>query len=368
MTRLSVAPQVLMWNRESDRLRQSVEQEFEVLLNEAFLRESEEAGAANGSASVDGVALGAERDMPEEAIRHVVRSPRVVRYLLWPRTRDKARIRKLLSAALTAERALLGLETPTGFSGWTADYRAFIRASGHIEVQPTLAGCIPIDVRSPHARSIDLWGGSRIQHPPRKTPSPEAAERLVARAERAWQGINAADVAVANCVTAWTRVIVAQSEDSGKFWSGSNGQYVGRVVLANADAARSPVEELADAIVHEAIHGFLYMHEYVEPWVKGYSLYTDEGAIASPWSGSLLPVRPFMQACFVWYGLAMFWALHVGANTFDQQQTYYQLGRALVGFRSGALADLLLPWKTEVSPEMIELIDELQRIVRSMLV
>src|SRR5262249_33229675 len=128
-----------------------------------------------------------------------------------------------------------------------------------------------------------------------------------------------------------------------------------------------PLEEDVDSMVHEAIHGFLYMHECVEPWVRGYSLYTDEGAIISPWSGNLLPVRPFMQACFVWYGLAMSWARHIGVNVFEQERTYCLLGRALNGVRGSSLADLLKPWQAEIRPESVELVAELPGIVRSLL-
>jgi HEXXH motif-containing protein len=162
-------------------------------------------------------------------------------------------------------------------------------------------------------------------------------------------------------------VIIPQADPNGLFWSGSNGEYVGRVVLVNSDQERVSIEEVVDALVHEAIHGFLYMHESVEPWVVDRSLYTDEAAIESPWSGTLLPVRPFMQACFVWYGLAMFWALHVGGTVFDRERTHYLLSRSLSGFRGRSLTDLLAPSREGVRPDMLDVIDELQQTVRSLL-
>jgi HEXXH motif-containing protein len=254
-----------------------------------------------------------------------------------------------------------------GFSGWTADGRAFIRPNATVRIQPVLEDRIPLDMQSPHARSVDLVGGSRPVFPARPAPSAETRRQSVARVEAAWQGIRATPGSAADAVAAWTRVVVVQSEASGKFWSGSNGQYIGRVVLANVDSPGTPVEDVADALVHEAIHGFLYMHECVQPWVRGYSLYTDEGAIISPWSGALLPVRPFMQACFVWYGLAMFWAQHMDGDIFARDRARFLLFRAVTGFRKGALADHLQPWRDEVEPEMVELIAELQRIVISLL-
>ncbi len=372
MIGLSVASQVLLWGSESTVLRHQLECEYDVLLHEALRYaccSHDEAAEDNVDSANRGDALAAlaGADTPADAIRQVMRAPRTVSRLLWPRTQKAGRTQQFLRAAFAAERALRTLETPGRFSGWTADCRAFVRSNGEIVGPTMLDGGIPIDVRSPHARSLDLLGGSRLVRPVRPSPSQEDVNRTVRRIDQAWRGIGATGGTVADCVSAWTRVIVAQTEPSGKFWSGSNGQYVGRVVLVNADVAGSPVEEVADAIVHEAIHGFLYMHECVEPWVRGYSLYTDEGAIPSPWSGNLLPVRPYMQACFVWYGLAMFWAQHIDRNVFDQKVTYELLNRALIGFRRGSLADAIMPWRAEIHPEMAELVDELQRIVRSLL-
>jgi hypothetical protein len=365
MIGLAVAPEVLLWDERSAALRETVEAEYGVLLNEAFLHLWSKDGT--GSAGLEEV-QGLVRDTPADALARLLRAPRSSRRLLWPRAGEAARTRRFLRAALLAERQVLGLNGGPLSAGWTADCRAYIRSNGSVVAQPTLSnGLIPLDLRSPHARSLDLMGGSRIVRDVRSTPSTETATRTVERLEAAWRGILAAGGTTAGCVAAWTRVIVPQSSPSGLFWSGSNGEYVGRVVLVNIAEERVSIEEIVDALVHEAIHGFLYMHESLEPWVLDLSLYTDEGAIVSPWSGTLLPVRPFMQACFVWYGLTMFWAQHVGSGAFDQERTYYLLGRALAGFRGDSLADLLAPSRDAIRPELVDLIDELQQTVRSLL-
>jgi HEXXH motif-containing protein len=165
-------------------------------------------------------------------------------------------------------------------------------------------------------------------------------------------------------VAAWTRVIVMQFDESGQFWSGSNGQYIGRVMLVNAHRQQTTVEELADALVHEGIHGFLSMQERVEPWVHDASLYTDAPAVVSPWSGNPLPLRPFLQACFVWYGLTMFWGEHIDGTVFDTAITRRMLMRALRGFCGQSFADILWPWRDKVRPELIQLLTDMQRSVR----
>jgi hypothetical protein len=364
MSGLGVAPDVLLWAEGSAALREPVETEYEALLHEMFQRIGSHTGA-DGAGARETLALA--RDTPREGVTRVLRAPRTARRLLWPRVSEAARTRRFLRSALLAERSALALNGSTPFRGWTADCRAYVRASGEVVAQPTIANGIPIDLRSPHARSLDLMGGSRVIRGVRPTPRADDAARTVARLREAWAGIAASGGTTSACVAAWTRVIVAQADPSGLFWSGSNGEYVGRVVVVDAAEERVSVEEIVDALVHEAIHGFLYMHESVEPWVLDLALYTDEGAIVSPWSGTLLPVRPFMQACFVWYGLTMFWAQHVNGDVFDEERTHYLLGRALAGFRGEPLADLLAASGAAVRPDLVEVIDELQRIVSSLL-
>ena len=64
--------------------------------------------------------------------------------------------------------------------------------------------------------------------------------------------------------------------------------------------------DIAEALVHEAIHSLLYMQERCHPWVPA-ELYAPVPRVVSPWRGRNLALRPFLQACFVWYGILQFW-------------------------------------------------------------
>jgi HEXXH motif-containing protein len=353
MIQLTVAPQVLTWDAGANVLRRSIEKEFEVLLYESLRRAG---GEEYASAT------------PHEGVRLAMTAPRTARVLLWPRTSPPTRTRRFLERAFSAERAVMGVDDDRGFSGWTADYRARVRPNGEVAWQPLLSRTLtPLDLRSPHARSLDLLGGSRVVCPPRAVPADDVTQAAVARVEEAWRGIRATPGSVADCMVAWTRVVVVQSDRSGLFWSGSNGQYIGRVMLVNPHLQQTSVEEIADALVHEAIHGFLSMHERVEPWVHNTSLYTDAAAVVSPWSGNPLPVRQFLQACFVWYGLTMFWGEHLDGAVFDQATAQRMLMRALRGFCGQSFADVLWPWRDQVRAELIPLITDMQRSVRWLL-
>lgn len=353
------AAAVLRWTEDARGSGRSVELEFETLLRAALVRLWDLPGAPDGGPWGDD-------GTPAEAYRRVLLAPDTVRRLLWPSRDRHAETRDYWRTACEVERALLGLSNSAA-NAWSADGRAFVNADGSCMLQPGLTADIPIDQLSPKALTLDLIGGDAAVDPPRTPLSIAAQRHVMQRLHDAWRGITASDPAVPRCVAAWTRVIVAQAEPSRRFWSGSNGQHVGRVMIVNADAANTGTEEIADAIVHEAIHGFLYMHETIEPWVLGKKLYTSAGVIASPWSGTELPVRPFMQAAFVWYGLAMFWAQHVDGNVFDRERARAMLERALAGFRRGSLVDRLKPWQAKIRSEMTDTIDGLQQDVLSLL-
>ena len=337
----------------TDVLRRSTKKEFEALLYESLRRAGYEEYASA---------------TPHEGARLALTAPRTARLLLWPRMSRPIRTRQFLRTAFSAERAVMAVGDNGGFSGWTADCRAQVHLNGQVAWQPVLSGTvIPLDLRSPHARSLDLLGDSRVVCPPRAAPADNVAQAACTRIEEAWRGIRATRGTVADCVAAWTRVVVVQFDGNDQFWSGSNGQYIGRVMLVNPHRQQTTVEELADALVHEAIHGFLSMQERVEPWVHDASLYTDAAAVVSPWSGNPLPVRPFLQACFVWYGLTMFWGEHLDGTVFDAATARRMLVRALRGFCGQSFADLLWPWRDQVRPELIQLLTDMQRSVRWLL-
>jgi hypothetical protein len=360
MTALAAFPEVLTWGDNSAELRDPIRREFDVLCNEAYLRIAE-------TLAISPVPRDHSADY-SAAVRRVLRAPRTIRRLLWHDGSDDTRLGRYLASALSAERTLLNLDADEPYDGWTADGRALIHRDGSVESQPCVfGGRVVLDSCSPHARSLDLLGGSRRADPMRPVLEPPLRRQAVSRIEQACLGIASTNATVAECVTEWVRVVIPQPDMSGKFWSGTNGQYVGRVVLVNVHRDTVSDEEIVDAIVHEAIHGYMYMHESVEPWVNDRKLFTDEGAIVSPWSGTLLPVRPFIQACMVWYGLAMFWGAQLTDSVFPRQRVVPFLLRAVKGFQQVNLGDLLMPWHTKLNPELINVVDQLQANVHALL-
>jgi hypothetical protein len=123
---------------------------------------------------------------------------------------------------------------------------------------------------------------------------------------------------------------------------------------------------VAESLVHEAIHALLYMQERRKAWVTT-NLYQGPQVLISPWTGSRLPLRPFMQACLVWYGLLNLWCAGLLEDQFDPLHVRARIAVALGGFLQGPLVDRLAPWRAGISDDVVEAIAVLQdQVCRTM--
>lgn len=162
-------------------------------------------------------------------------------------------------------------------------------------------------------------------------------------------------------VTEWIRSISVQRQPTATpFLSGSRAELVGQAALANPH--RASILDLADALVHESVHAFLYALEYVEPL---YTTKRDRGpTVISPWTGRILSGHSYVHACFVWFALLNFWTRHPATNSPVFASPNYYLKRAALGFSSTDLGD---PIRDFASPSALEAILTMQRQARSLL-
>jgi hypothetical protein len=79
---------------------------------------------------------------------------------------------------------------------------------------------------------------------------------------------------------------------------------IGTIHLCRAVGENWPPYHVADAILHESIHAFLFRLEWIAPIFDR----QDCGETRSPWSGKILDGRQFVHACFVWSALLQLWA------------------------------------------------------------
>jgi hypothetical protein len=113
--------------------------------------------------------------------------------------------------------------------------------------------------------------------------------------------------------------------------SATSGSYINRVVLANPELLSPSV--LIDSLVHECIHGLLFMVNELEAWLPTVDEAGQYGEqFTSYWSGRGLALRSFLEAHFVWYGLLRFWEFASQHNLYSQEYAQERIELIKAGF------------------------------------
>jgi HEXXH motif-containing protein len=307
--------------------------------------------------------------------------PEFDRLLLAPETTHKLFYRRselistasFLVGAAEAEALRAGKTIcPDVGRSWTAlgDYLHARQKRGETVVHRSwvVRDAIPVDFLSPFSRKISLnedeYGEIDPELSEQEIATYDAPEmgRILQFIDRAADSIHSA------CPVAWdstvigTRVLVVRTNplDPLSFASSTSGNYTGRSMLVNPHNTDAQLCTIADAIVHESIHGILYMAERMEPWVRDEDVFfSREALIESPWTGRRLLLRAFMQACFVWHGLRMMWRRPACADVFGAESRKF-LDRAESGFAEVSLVDRLGPWKPHINPSILAAIAAMQ--------
>jgi hypothetical protein len=237
-----------------------------------------------------------------------------------------------------------------------------LAADGAVIARWPMAHELPIDVGSPYALTVEVTGDEvRLARPGEPLPAADvrhalaklhiAATEIPLIAEPAW------------CmVRDFTQLVILLPDRQAPrdFSSGSSGQFIGRTVLANPHLAKVTPVHLAEALVHEAIHAVLYMDERQSDWVLDPDLYAGPMRITSPWTGHPLPLRPYLQACFVWFGLLAFWSSAIGVTGLDRDKIRERLIQASTGFLRGDLLERVETVRDRLSTEVLEAVAALQ--------
>jgi HEXXH motif-containing protein len=295
-------------------------------------------------------------------------APEVSYRLLWPMHHEDLQaagfIRDALRTAYAAARAL-----QVEPAQWLADGSGCVDAAGRVSRPWVRPGGLPVDFGSPYALATDV-SGERLRAPTLRQP-------LVAEEIEAVQTkLHAAAEATARAAPhAWRMaldftkalILIPDLGAPQQFSSGSSGQFVGRSVLANPQLAKVGAVQIAEALVHEAIHAVLYMDEQHDAWVLDDALYAGPLRITSPWTGNRLPLRPFLQAAFVWYGILTLWSRVRTDDAFEPQGVRARLNEAAAGFLRGRLLDRVGPAIDRLAPELLQSVDALQGSVEAAL-
>jgi hypothetical protein len=351
---LDAIPQVLRWEDEEatavrvhDGWASLIRERLHAFVDE--LRDGDAAAAVRVAAALE--------TLPEESLERLLLAPETTCRIFWRSRGDTPALARFLERAAGAEAVRIGLTETAEAGTWTAlgDFCAAPRVQA-----PVIPEFPTLDLDSPAARIVDLTG-ERYTVETARAPLAGAARALVLeRLAEVSKALPAAGDVVAWFVSRFTKVLILQRDDEQPFSSGSNGQFVGRSVVANPQLEGIDGAVIADAVVHEAIHALLYMQELRRPWVLDETLYDTTPRAVSPWSGRELPLRPFLQACFVWYGLLNFWARVDAAGVFEESVRRGLLLRAAAGFLGDPLRLQLQPYRGTLRDEVVVAIDAMQ--------
>ena len=301
------------------------------------------------------------------SLRRVLLAPETSTRLLWnhPGACDERDIWRYLTDVLAIERIRHGcapedVASPR-FSGWSALGDYFLSDERAISVQPPISGVV-IDAASPAAtcfKSANALDQSLLLSCYTDLSLKSKALNCF---QAAMDGLDSVDVRLAEFVCRFTLVANLIVDADGKFSSGSTGEYVGRSIFCNAHLPAVDAGTMAEALVHESIHSLLYMHETCEPWVTSDDLRTNEAVVVSPWTRVRLPLRNYLQACFVWFGLAEFWSMARESGLFPANQCAARYEAATRGFHGAPLEDNITSFHAQISAELLDQLHVMQSL------
>lgn len=224
------------------------------------------------------------------------------------------------------------------------------------EIVAPVADGIPVDFDSPLSRSDIAIGFPRHIRIANKE-----RDRIAHDLSAALLAIRASSPVAYRLVQALTKVVVPIKLDDTRLGSFSSRWYPGRTVLINPQTDAATQAHLVSALIHEAIHSLLWVSEIDSQLVRTPAEMSP--VVSSAWTGRVLPLVNYLEACFVWYGLYHFWLLARRAGTFQRYVIDARLTTAAAGFQNGDLVAALGEHVSFVNPLCVEMIRRMQDVV-----
>ena len=268
----------------------------------------------------------------ETATARVLLSPSVSQRLLWDGD-PAAGIGEFLESCFRMEAIAQDSDTESVLPMWGALGDCVVRDTGEVVRWEPVDRQLAVDLESPDTIAI----GST---PPAQalgwTPLAPEAQRGALNALTA--GYRLARSAARAFEPSWT-----SAPELSSFVNSKPGSSVLSHHAITWDASCSSTRiwwtrySCAQALVHESIHSYLYMHEPRPLWGLNPDVTEEPGVVQSPWTGRELPLSTFLHACFVWYGILFFWGRAMGSALPLPDGVRREIARASSGFTKGAL-------------------------------
>lgn len=302
--------------------------------------------------------------LPETKREKLLTAPEMS-FRLFEKGADTRGTASFLLRSIEAEQACEGLRSSAPEPGWSALGEFCCGVNGYVRSYPKCRSGLVLDFESPHTQNVEFGGKNDCLPEDRPKFTLEEMEVVAIRVDEACEKLERLDPELVSFVTAFNKVFISQKDPAApkSFSSGSTGQYVGRTFVTNPHLQWISDVEFAEALIHEGIHSLLYMQERRDPWILDEAVSRPECVIVSPWSGNALSVRSYLQAAFVWYGLAHLWALALVRPAFDQLRAMQRLSVATRGFLGASLAGKLGDYKDGIDGSLISAIDKMQSVV-----
>lgn len=311
------------------------------------------------------------RALPDTAVMRVLVSPSGSDRLLWPERHNLRETADWLLRAMTAELGLADSGSTGAVVGWTALGDAEITLHG-VRHAPHVGG-VPVDWNSPAAKAIDRSPAS-LDSAWEDLTDDEKSDVLV-QTDTAFDAIGKVNPDAQAFVSRFTRVLMLQKRSGIGFRTRSPERRIGLTLFQNPHLKTVDQVDLAEGLIHEAIHSALDVDERVrqvtrlpqDHWVRNPDLYDGASRVVSPWTGAPLALPTFLQACFVWYGLLHHWCLALPAAVFVRERVKMRIAQSAAGFLGVSLVDLLGENRRSVGADVCEALEQMQSHVANSL-
>ncbi|SDS40872.1 hypothetical protein [Actinoplanes derwentensis] len=306
--------------------------------------------------------------LPSDGLLRLITVPETIHRVLWPELYDADELARFLRLAVEAEHARDGREHELTRPTWTA--RGDVMVGGANDAATlALNDFPPIVLGDPQRRRpTAVLAGDDDSLVPADALRHVAGQLLEVRRRMRDCGDE---------IWAFTReftstlVLRAGGGMGGSFGSSSPERYVGRSILWNPHDPEVTVEDLAEAVVHEAIHTVMDSADVLLTratpagvrWIVEPRLYDGVSRAASAWTGRELDVPTYVHACLVWYGLLCFWTRAMVSGAFDATTARRRIIRAGGPFMRRSALEPLRPFMSAVRPDVAALLEAIQERV-----
>lgn len=305
-------------------------------------------------------------DAAPQDIERVVTAPIVTQRLRTTARLDEPKLIADVISYLVTEGSARG-DMPVQDVQWTALGDTVVVPGQPAKTAVTVRGLSAVDAASPQARSMNAL--TALCEAQLRPPLDEGQlGSIQATLTDAMTRLKKISPALYGLVSTCTLSLVVSEDPALNFSSSTHGLYIGRVALAARDWTKVSVAGVLDAMVHESIHCMLLMLDTKRPLLKDDLMADRLPPVASPWTGTPLPVPTYVHAVMVWFGLVHLWSRASTTTQFPGELSEEMLSRASRGFEAG---DVVARMGSEalglLSKHTITSLEAMQRQVREML-